>query len=54
MRRLTIALIAGLLALTTTASDSDPVQRMEDAGFEDVRPGKLETTTDGKFSGSVV
>jgi hypothetical protein len=45
---LTIALLAVLLAFTAAASESDPVQRLEDSGFEDARPGKLETTTTGK------
>jgi hypothetical protein len=48
MRRSTIALLVAMLAFTAVASDSDLVQRMEDPGFEDARPGKLETTTTGK------
>jgi hypothetical protein len=37
-----------LLAVSAAGSDSDSTQRMEDPGFEEAKPGRLETTTTGK------
>jgi len=48
MRQLAIPLLVLLLPFTAVVLDSDSTQLMEDPGFEETRPGKLETTTTGK------
>jgi hypothetical protein len=48
MRPFAIPLVVVLSAVSAAGSDSDSTQRMDDPGFEEAKPGKLETTTTGK------